>query len=384
MPICRRQGAKSASMAPLTTPSPALRNGTVMTPVTLRISRGAGPAAAPTPAPAPRLPVSKKPLMTAAAPTSSFRSPAGTPHRPPAPPQPPAHRSPTPHHPPAGAPHDAAGPPPPPRPSRRQGHHMMLPPCPIRRSGQPSPQHGMTLIELMVAMALGLLIVLAAAASLLFAREGFTAVDAASQLRDNGRFLQNLVLRVGAQTGYKNLRFATETKRLGAAPGNALAPPDIFGVNNAKRGTQSEWDSGTERQSGEVGYGSDILLLPYQTISATADSATSDKTMIDCSGVAATNAPTEPGDKLVSILYVKEDSAGAEPALMCARSETGAAPYDAQPIISGVENFQVLYGVDGIGPANTAVPGTTDRVVDRYLRADQLTVSGSQPASINK
>src|SRR6218665_1346214 len=111
MPICRRQRSKSASMAPLTTPSPALRNGTVMTPVTLRISRGAGPAAAPTPtpAPAPRLPVSKKPLMTAAAPTSSFRSPAGPPHRPPAPRQPPADRSPPPHQPPAGAPHDAAG-----------------------------------------------------------------------------------------------------------------------------------------------------------------------------------------------------------------------------------------------------------------------------------
>src|SRR6218665_11427 len=391
MPICRRQRSKSASMAPLTTPSPALQNGTVRPPVTLLISREAGPAAAPTPtpAPAPRLPVSKKPLMTAAAPTSSFRSPAGTPHRPPAPRQPPAHPSPTPHHPPARTPHQRPPPSPPPPgrqrpPSRRQEHHMMLPACPIRRSGQPSPQHGMTLIELMVAMALGLLIVLAAAASLLFAREGFTAVDAASQLRDNGRFLQNLVLRLGAQTGYKNLRFATETKRLGDAPGNALAPPDIFGVNNAKRGTQSEWDSGTERQSGELGYFTHILVLHDQTSSATADSATSDKTMIDCAGVAATNVPTEPGDKLVSILYVKEDSAGAEPALMCARSETGAAPYDAQPIISGVENFQVLYGVDGIGPANTAVPGTTDRVVDRYLRADQLTVSGSQPASINK
>src|SRR6218665_3659068 len=254
MPICRRQGSKSASMAPLTTPSRALRNGTVMPRVTWRISRWAGPAAAPTPAPAPRLPVSKKPLMTAAAPTSSFRSPAGTPHPPPAPRQPRPHAS-------------RQHPGPQRRTSRRQEHHLMLPPCPIRRSGQPSPQHGMTLIELMVAMALGLLIVLAAAASLLFAREGFTAVDAASQLRDNGRFLQNLVLRLGAQTGYKNLRFATETKRLGDAPGNALAPPDIFGVNNAKRGTQSEWDSGTERQSGEVGHARHILVLRYQTSS---------------------------------------------------------------------------------------------------------------------
>src|SRR6218665_3210188 len=49
---------------------------------------------------------------------------------------------------------------------------------------------------------------------------------------------------------------------------NDWAPPDIFGVNNAKRGTQNEWDSGNERQSGEVGYGSDILVLRYQTSSA--------------------------------------------------------------------------------------------------------------------
>src|SRR6218665_790492 len=118
MPICRRQGSKSASMAPLTTPSPALRNGTVMPPVTWRISRWAGPAAAPTPAPAPRLPVSKKPLMTAAAPTSSFPSPPGTPPPPPPPPpppspppprRPPARRPPPPPQPPAGPPQDAAG-----------------------------------------------------------------------------------------------------------------------------------------------------------------------------------------------------------------------------------------------------------------------------------
>src|SRR6218665_927789 len=146
MPICRRQGAKSASMAPLTTPSPALRNGTVMTPVTLRISRGAGPAAAPTPAPAPRLPVSKKPLMTAAAPTSSFRSPAGTPHRPPAPRQPPAHPSPTPHQPPAGAPHHTP-PPGPPAPRQPPAHRSPTPPqppagAPHDAAGLPHPTLG--------------------------------------------------------------------------------------------------------------------------------------------------------------------------------------------------------------------------------------------------
>ena len=66
-------------------------------------------------------------------------------------------------------------------------------------------QRGVTLVELMVAMALGLLIALAAAASLLISRQGFTAVDAASQLRDNGRYLQSLTQRLGVQAGYRDV-----------------------------------------------------------------------------------------------------------------------------------------------------------------------------------
>src|SRR6218665_2844002 len=143
MPICRRQGAKSASMAPLTTPSPALRNGTVMTPVTLRISRGRDPAAAPTRAPAPRLPVSKKQLMTAAAPTSSFRSPAGTPHRPPATRQPPPHPPPTPHHPPPTPPPHPPPPrsPPPPHPPAGAPHDAAGLPHPTLGSAKPAAWH---------------------------------------------------------------------------------------------------------------------------------------------------------------------------------------------------------------------------------------------------
>ncbi len=245
-------------------------------------------------------------------------------------------------------------------------------------------QKGVTLVELMVAMALGLLIALAAAASLLISRQGFTAVDAASQLRDNGRYLQSLVQRLGVQAGYRDIRFATDTTaKANQAYGASTPPPNVFGLNNASRTSTATWDAGTTRTSGQVGYGSDILVLRHQTSSSTPDAATSDSTMIDCAGVASTAVSTGLDDKLVSVLHVGVGSDG-EPSLMCSRSDTGAAPYDVQPIISGVENFQVLYGVDGIGPGNTTVPipsTSADSIPERYLRADQLTVAGNDAAT---
>lgn len=247
-------------------------------------------------------------------------------------------------------------------------------------------QKGVTLVELMVAMALGLLIALAAAASLLISRQGFTAVDAASQLRDNGRYLQSLTQRLGVQAGYRDIKFATDTAaKVNQAFGANAPPPNVFGLNNSSRIISDSWNVGTARTAGEVGYGSDILVLRHQTSSSTPDAATSDGTMIDCAGVASTAVPTGLDDKLVSILHVGVGPDG-EPALLCSRSDTGAAPYDDPPlpIISGVEIFQVLYGVDGVGPGNTTVPippASADSIPDRYLRADQLTVAGNDAAT---
>ena len=47
---------------------------------------------------------------------------------------------------------------------------------------------GMTLVELMVAMVLGLLISAAAVAALIIGRQGFASVDSSTQLRENARF----------------------------------------------------------------------------------------------------------------------------------------------------------------------------------------------------
>lgn len=234
-----------------------------------------------------------------------------------------------------------------------------------------SAQKGLTLIELLVAMTLGLLIVLAASTALLVSRQGFFAVDAASQMRDNARYAQDIVQRVGVQAGFKNVF-------LMKGAGSANEPPHVFGINNAKRAATQLWDASTAWGTNDAGKNSDILVLRAQTSTASELSTASDGTMIDCLGVAPTAVPISQDDRFISILHVQASSNG-EPALMCSR-ESSSGGFDAQPLVQGVENFQVLYGVDNV-VANTAPTGNTDSVPDRYLRADQLTVTGNQAAT---
>lgn len=239
-------------------------------------------------------------------------------------------------------------------------------------SPRPSAQAGLTLIELLVAMTLGLLVVLAASGALLVSRQGFFAVDAASQLRDNARYAQDIVQRVGVQAGFKNVFL------MGAASPALNPEPHVFGINNAKRSDSQGWDESSAWGTNDAGKNSDILVLRAQTSTASALSTASDNTIIDCLGVASTAIPTDTNDRVISILHVQASSDG-EPSLMCTR-DTGGSGFEAQPLVQGVESFQVLYGVDNVVPA-TAPTGTTDSVPDRYLRANQLTVAGNPTAT---
>lgn len=250
----------------------------------------------------------------------------------------------------------------------------------MRRRPCQRPQAGLTLVELLVAMTLGILISLAAAGVLALARQGFSNVDAASQLRDSGRFVQDLVQRLGAQAGFKSLQYAA-TARPASTVGVAVNPePNVYGLNNASRVDSNAWDAGTARSTGTSGYGSDILVLRYQSSNYTMETADADKTMIDCRGVPATAAPTDRDQRMLSILHVGNSTDG-EPALMCTYQD--GANLKSAPLIKGVENFQVLYGVDGVAPGNTTAltAASADSVPERYLRADQLTVAGNATAT---
>jgi type IV pilus assembly protein PilW len=236
----------------------------------------------------------------------------------------------------------------------------------------------MTLIELLVAMALGLLVVLAAAAALVAAQRGFASVDAASQLRDNARFAADLIQRLAVQAGYKDVVSAA-TKRGNAIGLSADPAPNVFGFDNAIADRES-LAAGKPQPSNSFG---DVLVLRYQPTETFPGSGVVDKAMIDCAGHPSQTTASNRDDTRTSVLFVAPSSDG-EPALKCYRSDPGSPPFDsALTLIQGVENFQVLYGVDGVKPGAKIDPSgpAADSVPDRYLSADQLTVAGDQAAT---
>ena len=248
--------------------------------------------------------------------------------------------------------------------------------CGQRPTGRPQHQRGFTLIELMIAMFISTLIALAAISALVVTRQGFTTVDASSQLRDNGRFASDLILRIGVQVGFKD-RDSAGRDRLSNDGLPANPDPNIEGRNNQKlpggtdplNATVSTWSTG------EIGAGSDILVLRYQSAETFPGSGVADKSMIDCSGASNTSVPIDRYDRAVSIFHVALSQ--GEPSLMCSVWSAASGSFSAaQPIIQGVENFQVLYGTDGVTPNTAPASSAIDTNPDRYLRADQLVVGG--------
>lgn len=255
-------------------------------------------------------------------------------------------------------------------------------------------QKGFTLVELLVALALTTVIAAAAVASLTVARQGFTAVDASTQLRDNGRFAVDLIKRLAVQSGYQDVTFAgaTRSSEFSVIGANTNPEPNVTGADNALVKvsllpdiTTAYLDRNTNAATVAISgctaltdtscaNGSDVLIVRYQSSASAPGSTTTDNTMINCAGKAETVVPADKNDRIISIFHVARSSNG-EPSLMC--SYYGASGWTTQPVVQGVESFQVLYGIDGYsGAVNAAFTGPQDTVPDKYLSASQIVIGG--------
>jgi type IV pilus assembly protein PilW len=246
----------------------------------------------------------------------------------------------------------------------------------LARSSQ-KRQVGLTLVELLVALVISTVVVVAAFSALIVSRQGFTATDTASQLRDNARFLTDLIQRIGVQAGYLDYKFAT-TPIGNAAAIAAIPEPDVKGFNNALASGTAPDLNFTPRGALSID-GSDVLVLRYQASETYPGSGVLDNSMVNCNGVPAQSLPANRNDRVRNVFHIVVSAIDNEPSLMCSTYNTLTSALDTQPIIRGVETFQVLYGVDGVTP-NTALPATlptTANIPTRYLRADQMVVAGN-------
>jgi len=236
----------------------------------------------------------------------------------------------------------------------------------------------LTLVELMVALVIGLIVAAAAVAALLVARNGFTTVDSTAQLRENARFTADLIQRLAVQGGFEDVA----GRGFSVVP-PADKPPAIQGYDDSILNIADPPDqTNGSRTSGCGSYtdtsclnGSDILMIRFWGTSPGADPTKADGSMINCAGA----AEPEGTDRATSIFHIVRSAAG-EPTLACTYVNA-AGVWTTTALVPGVEAMQVLYGVDNVVPG-TAPTGTTDSVPDRYLRASQLVVAGDTVATL--
>ena len=259
-------------------------------------------------------------------------------------------------------------------------------------------QGGFTLVELLVAMGLGLLVIAIAGGALLLGRQGFDAVDNGTQLRDKQRLAVDLLTRTIVQAGFEDyssvdtFKNPNATFRADFKNDTTSLEPDIFGWNNAIYTLPGIDISATTviangDRPGKCGSVtdtsclnlSDILVIRYQGVTSPTDVNKSDNSMVNCGGNGDRGLITgDLNERGASLFHVA--AVNGEPSLNCSYYSHTASQWVNQPLIEGVESFQVLYGTDGVTP-NAISAGAQDSVAERWLRADQLTVAGNAPAT---
>ncbi len=261
----------------------------------------------------------------------------------------------------------------------------------------PNTHKGFTLVELMVAMFLGLVVAGAAISALLVSRSGFVGVDAANQLQDNIRFSTDFVRRLAVQSGFKDVAYVdgvgsgASAANFAVAGANTSPPPPIEGFNNQSVASiNNPTDLLPVMQGSPTGtHGSDSLILRFQTSAVLSGGASTknDGAMFNCLGATNRDAiPANPTDRMTNVLYVGIDPANAEPTLYCqyqtydVPSKTWQWVSTPQPLVSGVESFQILYGTDAVVP-NAITTSPLAALPTRYLRADEMVVPGNTVAT---
>ena len=218
-------------------------------------------------------------------------------------------------------------------------------------------QRGVTLTELMVALVLGALVVLAATSMVVTSRGTYRTQDESTRLAETARFgleLGNRLVRIAGYTNFGNPNAGTSETPPAYYAIDAVWPstldsysldgPNVVGSNNSKPG------GGTGLN------GSDSLTIRFFGSNSPA-TGLADGNVLDCAGFAvpepkvsasATNLePAYRQARAYNVLFVDADTDG-EPSLKCRRmtfDATGApSVMDTQTLLRGVESFQVLYG----------------------------------------
>ena len=190
---------------------------------------------------------------------------------------------------------------------------------------------GFSLVELMVAMTIGLGLMLVVAQLFLGSRQIQATQDDLARIQEGARFVVELMAKELRMAGYKSFDSTGDFD---------AANPAITGSN----------DTGTNL--------SDQIQVRYFGSSNTAATAV-DNTVLNCLG----NAVGRDERVNDTFLIAADATNDNEPTLFCRSVDTLGVSTD-NALVPGVESMQILYGMDTDG----------DKTANAYLRADDASL----------
>lgn len=211
----------------------------------------------------------------------------------------------------------------------------------------PRPAAGFSIVELMVAMTLGLGlgVVLSVASIHAGSGDSYGQQDQVGRLQENVRITTNLVARVVRQAGYRQL------------PTGRLEGDQIFDpAGGPMFGTEGDGSApGTQ----------DVLTVRFQGSGGTGLAPGTDDTMVDCLGNSVgTDIDGATGTaRIAQSTFQVRTGADGRPWLMC--SLDGGTTF--MPLVPDVEAMEVLYGVAPPISQADSLPN-----VSRYVPATQV------------
>jgi type IV pilus assembly protein PilW len=233
-------------------------------------------------------------------------------------------------------------------------------------------QSGLTLVELMISIVLGLLVVLAATALLVSSKTAYLSQDEGVQMQDTARFALENINRSVRQAGFESWDKDTQDAPIVATPD---MDANVAGLDAGRLKEDTSTPGIDNSQTTNVVNGSDVLAVRFFGVSKPG-STTPDQSIVDCAGngvSAPISQNTADEDRGWSIYYVANDATGV-PELRCKYRNDGGSTWGYGAIARGVESFQVLYGVDTDG----------DRTANQFMTATQIRAKDTSLGLTNK
>ncbi len=288
-----------------------------------------------------------------------------------------------------------------------------------RSPGLPGRAAGVTLVELLVAMTIGLVLIIGATQVYVDSHTAYAVNDTTARLQENARYAMSVLepdIRMSGNWGLTNYSDGIVGKALPTDAQSALGAPaastcgvnfplllglPVQGTNDSYAATCAAGDITLPGNSAAMPNADTITVRRASAITvppATASgplricsTRTSGLLVTDISGAFCQDVNAQINNLIVNLYYVDQSSSQAGVPSLRRKALNGAAactaPVSAAPcfqddeIVPGVEDLQVQYGVD-----LTAGIGATGGAASEYLNAGatltNLLTSVTTPAQI--